>query len=331
MNFQANYPIYLQIAEDIKRRIVIGELKAGDKLPSNAELALAYQVNPNTVQRIYRQLEADGNLSFFQRRNHTLAGSTGTATGERRHIMLKFEHVTKVYGGKKALNDLSISFQSGHVYALVGPNGSGKSTMMKAAAGLVKANTGSVTYQDMPIGVESKKHISYMSTEPFYYDYMKIRDVGQFYADFFEDFDESRFASLLQFMQLTPDLKVKALSSGMAAKLKIAATLSRNAEVCMLDEPLNGIDLIGRDQIIQSILRAANPNATILISSHLFDELEPIVDHIVMMANGSLVLEGELEEIRTRYGKSISDLYREYFSGVSQPAFPQNPPVNPTV
>ena len=80
--------------------------------------------------------------------------------------MLKFEHVTKVYGGKKALIDLSISFQSGHVYALVGPNGSGKSTMMKAAAGLVKVNTGSVTYQDMPIGVESKKHISYMSTEP---------------------------------------------------------------------------------------------------------------------------------------------------------------------
>lgn len=168
-----------------------------------------------------------------------------------------------------------------------------------------------------------------MSTEPFYYDYMKIRDVEQFYADFFEDFDRARFASLLQFMELTPDLKVKALSSGMAAKLKIAATLSRDAEVCMLDEPLNGIDLIGRDQIIQSILRAANPNATILISSHLFDELEPIVDHIVMMANGTLVLEGELEEIRTQYGKSISDLYREYFAGVSHPAFPQNPPQSP--
>ena len=245
--------------------------------------------------------------------------------------MIEVKHLTKRYGKHTAVDDISFTVQDGCIYGLLGPNGSGKSTMMKAAAGLVKVNTGSVTYQDMPIGVESKKHISYMSTEPFYYDYMKIRDVGQFYADFFEDFDESRFASLLQFMQLTPDLKVKALSSGMAAKLKIAATLSRNAEVCMLDEPLNGIDLIGRDQIIQSILRAANPNATILISSHLFDELEPIVDHIVMMANGSLVLEGELEEIRTRYGKSISDLYREYFSGVSQPAFPQNPPVNPTV
>ena len=177
----------------------------------------------------------------------------------------------------------------------------------------------------MPIGVESKKHIAYMCTEPFYYDYMKIQDVKQFYADFFADFDKERFDSLLQFMQLTPDMKVRSLSSGMAAKLKIAATLARNADICMLDEPLNGIDLVGRDQIIQSILRAANPNATILISSHLFDELEPIVDHIVMMANGSLILEGELEEIRTRYGKSISDLYREYFSGTAaSPLFPNN-------
>ncbi|WP_298482637.1 ABC transporter ATP-binding protein [uncultured Ruminococcus sp.] len=237
--------------------------------------------------------------------------------------MLKFEHVTKIYGGKKALNDLSLSFLPGHVYALVGPNGSGKSTMMKAAAGLVKPTTGTVTYRDMPIGVETKKHISYMCTEPFYYDYMKIQDVGQFYADFFEDFDASKFATLLQFMELTPDLKVRALSSGMAAKLKIAATLARNAEVCMLDEPLNGIDLIGRDQIIQSILRAANPDATILISSHLFDELEPIVDHIVMMENGSLVMEGELEDIRTQYGKSISDLYRERFASQYPPTAPK--------
>lgn len=238
--------------------------------------------------------------------------------------MLKFEHVTKFYGGKKALDDLTITFLPGHVYALVGPNGSGKSTMMKAAAGLVKPNMGSVTYQDIPIGVETKKHIAYMCTEPFYYDYMRIRDVGQFYADFFDDFDASKFATLLQFMELTPEMKVRALSSGMAAKLKIAATLARHSEVCMLDEPLNGIDLIGRDQIIQSILRAANPNATILISSHLFDELEPIVDHIVMMASGRLVLEGELEEIRTQYGMSISDLYRKRFASA------QLPPTTPT-
>ena len=243
--------------------------------------------------------------------------------------MLELKNICFSADGKQILKDINLRIDDAKFIVITGPNGSGKSTMMKVAAGLVKVNSGSVTYQDLPIGVESKKHIAYMSTEPFYYDYMKIRDVEQFYADFFEDFDRARFASLLQFMELTPDLKVKALSSGMAAKLKIAATLSRDAEVCMLDEPLNGIDLIGRDQIIQSILRAANPNATILISSHLFDELEPIVDHIVIMANRTLVLEGELEEIRTQYGKSISDLYREYFAGVSHPAFPQNPPQSP--
>lgn len=228
--------------------------------------------------------------------------------------MLNFDCVTKIYGTKKALDTFTLSFLPGHIYALVGPNGSGKSTLMKIAAGLVKPNTGNVTYQAAPIGIESKKHIAYMCTEPFYYDYMRIEDVKQFYMDFFDDFQTDKFDSLLQFLNLTPDLKVRALSSGMTAKLKIATTLSRNSHVIMLDEPLNGIDLVGRDQIIQAILRAANPNATILISSHLFDELESIVDHIVMMDKGTLVLEGELEEIRTRFGKSISDLYREKFS-----------------
>jgi len=241
--------------------------------------------------------------------------------------MLTFEHVTKNYGNLYALNDFSLQFLPGHVYALVRPNGSGKSTMMRIAAGLVKPTLGQTYFQGMPIGVESKKRIAYMCTEPFYYDYMKIRDVEEFYKDFFVDFDANRFADLLQFMQLSPDFKVKSLSSGMAAKLKIAATLSRNAPVIMLDEPLNDIDLIGRDQIIQSILRGANPEATILISSHLFDELEPIVDRIVMMDRGSLVLEGDLKEIRTRYGKSISDLYREHFAAVYYPPqYVQYPP-----
>lgn len=94
--------------------------------------------------------------------------------------MLRFEHVTKVYGGQKALDDVTVSFQPGHVYAMVGPNGSGKSTLMKAAAGLLQPTSGNITYSNLPIGVETKKRIAYMSTEPFYYDYMKIRDVEGF-------------------------------------------------------------------------------------------------------------------------------------------------------
>lgn len=235
--------------------------------------------------------------------------------------MLKFEHVVKGYDTKRALDDLNVTFESGKVYALVGPNGSGKSTMMKSAAGLVKITSGSLTYKEMPIGVESKKHIAYMSTEPFYYDYMRIRDVKAFHKDFFADFDPDLFDRLLAFMELTPDLKMRALSSGMAAKLKIAVTLSRRAEVIMLDEPLNGIDLIGRDQIIHTVIQATGNGATFIISSHLFDELEPIVDNVVMMKQGKVVLEGELESIRAQYGKSISDLYREIYADTAVPQF----------
>lgn len=235
--------------------------------------------------------------------------------------MLKFEHVVKGYDTKRALDDLTVAFEPGKVYALVGPNGSGKSTMMKSAAGLVKITSGSLTYKGMPIGVESKKHIAYMSTEPFYYDYMRIQDVKTFHKDFFADFDPDLFDRLLTFMELTPNLKMRALSSGMAAKLKIAVTLSRRAEVIMLDEPLNGIDLIGRDQIIHTVIQATGNGATFIISSHLFDELEPIVDNVVMMKHGKLVLEGELESIRAQYGKSISDLYREIYADTAVPQF----------
>lgn len=233
--------------------------------------------------------------------------------------MLQFNQVTKGYGEKKALDGLTVKFEAGKVYALVGPNGSGKSTMMKSAAGLVKLTSGTLTFKGKPIGVESKKHIAYMSTEPFYYDYMKIEDVGKFYKDFFQDFDSQKFTSLLKFMELTPNLKVRALSSGMAAKLKIAATLSRKADLIMLDEPLNGIDLIGRDQIIHSVIQSTGNGATFIISSHLFDELEPIVDNVVMMKKGKVILQGELEEIRMEHGKSISDLYREFYSDTAMP------------
>ncbi len=228
--------------------------------------------------------------------------------------MLQFEQITKGYGSKKALDGLNISFETGKVYALVGPNGSGKSTMMKIASGLVKPTSGRCTYAGIPIGPKTKSKTAYMSTEPFYYDYMKIRDVEKYYSDFFTDFSKERFNDLLRFMDLDENMKVKSLSSGMAAKLKIAATLSRNAEMIMLDEPLNGIDLIGRDQIINAVIKATNPNSTFIISSHLFDELETIVDNVVMIKKGIVVLEGELEAIREEHHKSISDLYREIYS-----------------
>jgi len=181
-------------------------------------------------------------------------------------------------------------------------------------AGLVKPTAGELFYNGEKIGVESKKRVAYMSTEPFFYSYMNVKHVGKYYADFFEDFSMARYEELIARMELKMTDKAKNLSSGLAAKLKIAATLARDAQLYMLDEPLNGIDIIARESVIQTIVEAATEGKTIVVSSHLVDELEPIVDSVVFMKQGSVVLAGDAEEIRTERGKSMVELYKEIYA-----------------
>lgn len=227
--------------------------------------------------------------------------------------MLDSVNVVKRYGSKNAVNDLTMAIEEGHIYGLLGPNGSGKSTWMKMAAGLVMPDRGQITLNGITIGAETKKYIAYMPTEPFFYNYMKIKDVAHYYKDFFEDFDESRFQSLLEKMELEMNMKVRSLSSGMMAKLKIAVTLSRHAQVYLLDEPLNGIDLLARDEIVRTILECVDEHSALVVSSHLVEELERIIDAVIFLKNGQIVLNGDVEGIRQERGESIVDLYREIY------------------
>lgn len=228
--------------------------------------------------------------------------------------MLSSKDVVKRYMNKTAVAGITFDIEPGKICALLGPNGSGKTTWMKMVAGLIKPTMGTITYNGLEIGTETKRRIAYMSTEPFYYTYMTVDDVGKYYADFFEDFDMKRYQELVMRMGLHPKDKSKNLSSGLAAKLKIAATLARRAEVYLLDEPLNGIDIIARELIINTILESANENTTIIISSHLVDELEKIIDNAIFIKEGNLVLAGDAETIRTERGKSIVDLYKEIYA-----------------
>ena len=152
-----------------------------------------------------------------------------------------------------------------------------------------------------------------MSTEPYFYTWMKVSDVGKYYQDFFEDFSMEQYHLLLERMQLTPDLKTSSLSSGMMAKLKIAVTMARDSDVIMLDEPLNGIDLLARDQIMQSIVERVSERRILLISSHLVEELETVADYAIFMKESRLVDFRELEELRTTEGISVTDKYRQIY------------------
>lgn len=228
--------------------------------------------------------------------------------------MVEAKQVGKRYMRKQAVTDVNLILEDGRVYALLGPNGSGKTTFMKMVAGLVKPTTGLLSYNGGAIGVESKRKVAYMSTEPFFYSYMTVKQVGKYFEDFFEDFSMKRYEELICRMELKMEDKARELSSGLAAKLKLAATLARDAQLYMLDEPLNGIDIIAREQILQTIVESATEGKTIVISSHLVDELEPIVDSVVFMKQGSVVLSGDAEEVRAERGKSIVDLYKEVYA-----------------
>ena len=230
--------------------------------------------------------------------------------------MLRSEELTKKFGSKTAVDHISLELEAGHVYAMLGPNGSGKTTWMKMAAGLIKPTEGTVTFNGRPVGVESRREVAYMSTEPYFYTWMTVKDLGKYYGDFFEDFSTEKYRKLLDGMELTEDLKTKSLSSGMAAKLKVAVTMARDAKVYMLDEPFNGIDLLARDEIRASILDEAAPDKLLLLSSHLVEEMEAIADRAIFIRKGKLVECRDLEEMRMTDQVSMADRYREIYGHV---------------
>lgn len=228
--------------------------------------------------------------------------------------MLNCSDVKKTYFNKTAAENISLSLENGKIYALLGPNGSGKTTFMKMIAGLVKPTSGTILYENEPIGVQSKREIAYLPTESFFYSFMTVKDVGVYYQDFFEDFDMEKYTKLIADMELRMEDKANKLSSGMAAKLKIAATLARAAKLYLLDEPLNGIDIIAREKIITTIINAVDDESTVVISSHLVDELEAVVDSVIFIKEGRNILQGEAEQLREQHSKSIVELYKEIYA-----------------
>ena len=228
--------------------------------------------------------------------------------------MLKCENVMKKYITVTAVKDITTSIEAGKIYALLGPNGSGKTTFMKMVAGLIKPTSGKILFENEEIGIYSKSKIAYMPTEGYFYSYMTCKDAGEFYRDFFEDFSYDKYLELLKELDLDLKQKISKMSSGMVAKAKLAVTLARNSKIVMLDEPLNGVDIIAREKIINAIIRHASEDKAIIMSSHLVDELEKIIDCAIFIKSGEVVLQGEAEEIRGSRGKSIVDTYKEIYA-----------------
>ena len=224
-------------------------------------------------------------------------------------MILECRNVTKSYRGKRAVSNLNVRLEEGKIYGLLGENGSGKTTWMKMMAGLAKPSQGEIFYNGHPLNYMDKNEIAYMATESFYYDYMKVSDVEKYYADFFQDFNPQKFKELIARFGLDGQMKARNLSSGMNAKLRIAATLARDAKLCMLDEPLNGVDYKAREDIISIIVEEADENRTFVISTHLIEEVESFVEKAIFIKNGELIKLVDLEQERAAGGRSLAEIY----------------------
>lgn len=227
--------------------------------------------------------------------------------------ILECKDLTKQYGKFTALDHINLSLEGGHIVGLLGPNGSGKTTLIKIITGLLTPNSGEITVNGNPIGVESKKVISYLPDHTYLNKNMRVRDIIDYFEDFYTDFDTKRAYDMLAKLSINPSDRLKTMSKGTKEKVQLILVMSRHADLYVLDEPIAGVDPAARDYILNTILSNYDENATILISTHLIADIENILDQIIFIQNGHIRLNSSVEEIREQNGKSVDTLFREVF------------------
>lgn len=228
-------------------------------------------------------------------------------------ILLEAKNLTKQYGKKTAIDNISFTLEGGHIIGLLGPNGSGKTTLIKMINGLLTPTSGDLFMCQNPIGVESKRHISYLPDHTYLNMNQRIRDLIRFFSDFYEDFQIDRAYDMLQKLQINPDDRLKSMSKGTKEKVQLILVMSRKADLYILDEPIAGVDPAARDYILDVILSNYEPEATILISTHLIADIENILDEVIFIQNGQIRLTASVDDIRIKEKKSVDTLFREVF------------------
>lgn len=228
-------------------------------------------------------------------------------------IIMECRDLTKRFGYKTAVDHINLSIAGGHIIGLLGPNGSGKTTLIKMMNGLLTPSEGTLLMHGKPVGVESKQHISYLPDHTYLNMNQRVSDVIRFFEDFYADFDKERAYDMLEKLRISPKDRLKTMSKGTKEKVQLILVMSRRADLYVLDEPIAGVDPAARDYILHVILSNYEPQATILISTHLIADIEQILDEVIFIQNGQLRLVSSVDEIRSRQGKSVDILFREVF------------------
>ena len=229
-------------------------------------------------------------------------------------IIFECKDLTKKYGAFTAVENLNLSIERGKIIGLLGPNGSGKTTLIKMSNGLLTPTKGEILIDGKKVGVETKSIVSYLPERTYLNDWMKVKEMVGFFDDFYEDFDAQCAYKMFERLNININDKLKTMSKGTKEKVQLILTMSRRAQLYVLDEPIAGVDPAARDYILNTILANYSEDASVLLSTHLIADIERVLDEVVFLKNGEMVLHESVDTIREEHGKSVDMLFREVFA-----------------
>ena len=227
--------------------------------------------------------------------------------------LLECKNLSKKFEKTEALEKVSFEIEGGKIVGLIGKNGAGKSTLIKTINGLLVPDEGEILVNGKPVGVESKKVISFLPERTYLDKAMTVEETLRFFEDFYEDFDVKKARRLLKDLELDEKAKLLTLSKGMQEKVQLVLVMSRKAKLYILDEPLGGVDPATRDYILDTILKNFDEGASMLISTHLISDIERILDEVIIIDRGEIKLVEDVEKLRKRTKKSVDKYFREEF------------------
>jgi len=227
--------------------------------------------------------------------------------------LITIKNLNKSYGKNHVLKDINLEVPSGKIIGLLGKNGTGKTTLIKLINGLLTPSSGEILINGMNIGPESKLAISYLPERTSLDKTMTVEKVIKYFADFYSNFDTEKANALLADLGLDVTMKLSKMSKGMQEKVQLVLAMSRKADLYILDEPLGGVDPATRDYILDTILSNFSEGASVIISTHLISDIEKILDEVIFIDDGRIVLTADCDELRSREGGSIDEVFRRMF------------------
>lgn len=235
--------------------------------------------------------------------------------------VLSVRNLSKSYKkGEYILKNFSLDIAKGQIIGLLGPNGCGKTTLLKLVAGLLVADEGTIEVSGEKRSELSNRDISYLPERTYFTPGMKVTALLDYFADFYDDFDRALAENMLADLDIPMGAKLRTLSKGMKEKVQLVLVMSRKTKLYLLDEPIGGVDPAAREYVLNTILARYNTNASVIITTHLISDIEPVLDSFAFLGyGGELIAYGRAEDAREETGKSLDELFREVFRCYRKP------------